>query len=244
MQKLLASISISFLTGLLSAPVYAATLTVPATSDIFAAGLSTPPTLSGGGGTLPPVFSFSANTGQILTFSNVIGSVSSDSVNFFGPDGINREGTNLNSVGGISGIVINGNNGFSLNGVFLDDSGQPSSAPPRLDFTNNTNFASLPAPQLGQTFFIGDGLTGTGTGQVQQFNVPVNATHLYLGFEDGSFSQGTPGTYSDNSGSLTATFDISGSTVSVPEPSSTLGLLTFGAIGAGSWILRKMKKAN
>ncbi|HEY3242752.1 MAG TPA: hypothetical protein VGM03_05305 [Phycisphaerae bacterium] len=40
-------------------------------------------------------------------------------------------------------------------------------------------------PGLRQPFFIGDGLTGTGSGAVQQFLVPDGATRLFLGTIDG-----------------------------------------------------------
>jgi hypothetical protein len=34
-------------------------------------------------------------------------------------------------------------------------------------------------------FFIGDGLTGTGIGNVQEFTIPTGATRLFLGPMDG-----------------------------------------------------------
>ena len=89
-------------------------------------------------------------------------------------------------------IATNSNNGISgatwpinaLVGVFLDAS-QPSlsAAPASLDFTS-TSFTTL-SPQLRQAFFIGDGLTGTGTGTTQTFIVPAGATRLFLGTSDG-----------------------------------------------------------
>jgi len=104
-----------------------------------------------------------------------------------------------------------------LIGMFLEDT-LPASAPPTLTFYWSdssqggiqTNFSTL-SPQLGQVFFIGDigdGKTGTGTGAIQVFNIPPTATHLYLGFID-SCNNATPGCYSDNAGSMTATFAIS-----------------------------------
>jgi hypothetical protein len=76
----------------------------------------------------------------------------------------------------------------ALVGVFLDD-GVPnaSAAPPGLDFSDGglgTAFGQL-CPGLKQPFFIGDGLTGHGTGAPQQFVVPAGATRLFLGTVDG-----------------------------------------------------------
>ena len=52
-------------------------------------------------------------------------------------------------------------------------------------------------------FLIGDGLTETGTGNVQIFVVPATATHLYLGFID-SCTSSVPGCYSNNAGAVRA----------------------------------------
>jgi RHS repeat-associated protein len=71
-------------------------------------------------------------------------------------------------------------------GVFLDDS-QPDTtpAPEAINFeTFGTDFLSL-SPKLKQVFFIGDGLTGSGSGEVQSFVIPDGATRLYLGVMDG-----------------------------------------------------------
>ena len=74
-----------------------------------------------------------------------------------------------------------------LEGAFLDGHETGSqSAPPTLDFTSiGENFTSL-SPLIDQVFFIGDGLTGTGTGTQQSFNVPDSATTLVFGVADGA----------------------------------------------------------
>ena len=100
-------------------------------------------------------------------------------------DGRPRAGTP--SANGISGVNAPIN---SLVGVFLTDSPPNSSGPPpALDFHPATGlglaFARV-SPFLKQVFFIGDGLTGNGTGAVQQFIVPAGATRLFLGAVDGS----------------------------------------------------------
>jgi hypothetical protein len=58
---------------------------------------------------------------------------------------------------------------------------------------------------LNQVFFIGDGLTGTGSGSRQTFNVPADATELWLGYVDGGGYEGPPADYGDNVGSLSVT---------------------------------------
>ncbi|KXS89574.1 hypothetical protein OA58_20495 [Microcystis aeruginosa NIES-88] len=129
---------------------------------------------------------------------------------------------------GISGINGRLN---SLLGVFLDNS-QPDStpAPASLDFSSiGINFSSL-APQVKQVFFIGDGLTGTGTGAVQNFIVPTGATRLFLGPLDF-------GTY-NNGGSFTVTVQA------VPEPSTIFGLGVLGFAAFCQRNLAKSKKSN
>jgi hypothetical protein len=56
---------------------------------------------------------------------------------------------------------------------------------------------------LDRVVSTGDGLTGTGNGPEQTFNVPADVDRLYLGFAD-SFNC-VPFYYGENVGSLTAT---------------------------------------
>jgi len=215
-----------FISGVLSPLAPATTLTIPADANIFGAGHATPPAPGGGGaGELPPEFDFgfTAGTGLVLIFTSVTGSVIFDSgsgnhVN--DPDGVgSASGIDVNSFDGVSGTVAN-TAGF-LAGVFLGATEPSDPAPLRLDFTMiGTSFTSL-SPQLNQVFFIGDGLTGDGTGSMQQFNVPTGATRLVLGFVDAPNYHGDPGGFSDNTGSFSATF-------SIPEP-SVFALLLGGA---------------
>ena len=116
----------------------------------------------------------------------------------------------------------------SLLGVFLDDT-QPNltAAPAALDFSSiGLNFSSL-APQLKQVFFIGDGLTGTGTGAVQNFIVPTGATRLFLAPFDS--------TTNNNIGSFSVTVQA------VPEPSTIFGL---GVLGFGAFLKHNLAKSN
>jgi len=116
--------------------------------------------------------------------------------------------------------------------VFLTDATPADPAPTSLNFTNNgtvgdiaTSFTTL-SPLLNQQFFIGDGLTGNGSGATQQFIVPNGATRFFLGFEDAGGYSGAPGQYQDNSGTLQASFTISGS-AAAPEP-AVIALLAPG----------------
>jgi hypothetical protein len=93
--------------------------------------------------------------------------------------------------------------GGALLGVFLGP-GLPTSNPAPDEVLNfrdigvarfgmqvGTHFATL-SPDLQQIFFIGDGLTGTGSGSVQTFIAPTGATRLYLGVADGMGGPTTP----------------------------------------------------
>jgi len=167
--------------------------------------------------------------GQTLNFS-VTGAVNNNPP--LPPPTATPDGTFLVSYGphyGISRIINAPLN--SLLGVFLDNS-QPdlTPAPAPLDFSAiGLNFSSL-APQVKQVFFIGDGLTGTGSGAVQNFIVPAGATRLFLGpLDSATFN---------NSGSFTVTVQA------VPEPSTIFGL---GILGFGAFFqhnLGKSKKSN
>jgi hypothetical protein len=119
----------------------------------------------------------------------------------------------------LSRVYETANFAQAMVGVFLEDS-LPILAPPPLTFFRgtpagdgqiDTSFRTL-KPLIGQVFFIGDGLTGTGAGARQIFEVPPTATQLYLGYIDSCAQPGppggTPGCYSDNAGVMTAVFGI------------------------------------
>lgn len=197
-----------------------ATLAVDAKSNIFGAGhAECPPPASGTAGILPPVFSFAALPDQQIAFSAVTGSIGccGDPNVLNGPDGgpFASASTNILSIGGIAGIIDNDHTLF-LVGVFLDDTEPADPAPSRLDFSAGAlgeSFVTL-SPQLRQVFFIGDGLTGNGTGVTQRFNVPAGATRMFLGFADGhEFGDPTrlPGSYGDNLGTLSTEFALTSS---------------------------------
>jgi hypothetical protein len=187
-----------------------------ANSEIFGAGNAG---LPDGSGTAPPVFALPPNP-TVLTMISVTGLITLNagtgsnnpdgdiiSGGYYGPTVNGETGyTVATTYGGISGITIPG--GGALEGVFEPATGPTDAAPASLDFTAiGTSFTSF-APQLYQTFYIGDGLTGDGTGTVQQFIVPAGATRLFLGISDAPGFDGAPGAYSDNYGNFTASFEI------------------------------------
>ena len=142
--------------------------------------------------------------------------------------------TSTNSgYGFISGITAPGA-GY-LTGVFVANSGPSGSAPAALNFTGAgaESFTSL-SPLLDQVFFIGDGLTGDGTGSVQNFIAPTGAVTLYLGISDACGYGGSPGCYNDNSGNFAVTVSASAAQQAndVPEPAS-LGLVGLGLAAVG-----------
>lgn len=205
------------------------TPTVSAQSNIFRAGGNAG--VSATDGILPYLINITAfGIGRTATFG-ANGSTTCGCFGVQGPDGgpTGNPDTNINSWGSIAGI--SGPGGMFLVGVFLDAS-LPGTAPTRRSVAPNA--ASITDILLGQVFFIGDGLTGTGSGSVQQFFVPDGATRLYLGFVDGGSFQGNPGAFSDNGGSLAVNWDIQGTTppITVPEP-APMGLLAAGLVGIG-----------
>ena len=223
--------------------MFSDTLTVTATSDIYGAGqASLPATIYPG--TFPPSDSFTAGPNQILTFSNVTGMVGCNFVITNGPDGTCFPGVNttVTSYGGLSGIDVYQANFFMV-GVFLDNSAPSGPGPLVLDYNYGTASSlstgdSNYSPLLDQVFFIGDGLTGTGTGTEQIFNVPTGANRLYLGFAD-SFDS-VPSYYADDVGSLTATFEIT--TITTPEPNC--GLLVISGLFVGVFLYRRKLRAR
>ena len=166
--------------------------------------------------TLPPVVPVSAGD-HVQVVNPATGGV-----NFFngfgpptfGPNGNGSGGSVLNALDGISGYM--GPQG-ALVGVFLDAAIPSGNAPPAtLDFTPGglgTNFNSL-APELGQVFYIGDGVTLANL--IQTFVAPAGATRLALGIPDGFGFLGDPGAYDDNDGAYRVRIGVNAR--NLPEP--------------------------
>lgn len=151
---------------------------------------------------MPPEWPLPNGTTRVVTFPTVTGEVygRKGQAPSNGPEGEELLGTDVESFGGISGIV-HGKRAMFLVGVFLTDATPADPAPERLDFTDNEDFDVL-EPEIGQTFLIGDGIG-------RRYVVPPGATRLFLGFAEGVFYVGPPGMYSNNSGELQVKVDVS-----------------------------------
>jgi hypothetical protein len=183
---------------------------------------------TGSGSTAPTMITLPSGATSIV-FSNVTGSITTGCASTEGciilnhgtgdnpndPDGVGAAPVTSSNTGtsSVSGITAPGA-GY-LVGVFVPAGGPVGTAPTALDFTSSglgTSFTSL-SPQLDQVFFIGDGLTGNGTGTQQTFNIPTGAGQLWLGISDAFGYNGAPGAYGDNLGLYTVGF-----TVNAPGP--------------------------
>lgn len=235
----------------------AAPIVVDAKSNIFGAGRSAAPDPGGfGGGILPPVLSFTPGDNLEVIFNSVTGSVSYNNDagdpnrgQFNGPDGgavsyppavPDAFNVNVLSYGGISGMTVVESRSADrrvmfLTGVFLNDNEPSGAAPERLDFSSYSlgrDFDTL-SPGLNQTFFIGDGLTGTGTGNKQRFIVPSGATRLFLGIVDAADFLGKPTFYDNNDGAFLVDVSV------VPEPASGTLVLCGVSLLAGLFRRRR-----
>lgn len=233
----LAAAAVAVLGALMPTPASATPFAVTGLSNIYGSGHAVAPDSGdggfGGGGTLPFEFSFAAGAGQVLRFSGVAGAVDcvvrAPTIDADGAPCVGAN-TNLLPFGGISGIASDGRQMY-LVGLFTDGTEPADPAPASLGYGAGDYASASYAPLLRQVFFVGDGLTGTGAGAVQDFHVPAGATRLYLGFADAfAFGDDVPGGrtvgwYGDNVGTLAGEFTIG----QVPAP----GTLASLAIGLG-----------
>jgi hypothetical protein len=163
-------------------------ITVQATADIFAAGLSAVPDLEAGGGTLPPWVA--VTPGALLQIA-ASGSISwGDPSRPSGPGGQANPfhggppGTFIEGYGAISGFS-DPDTSFGLVGVFTGPDGE-----------------------VGDIFLIGTQFS---------IIVPLGATRIYLGIPDAEGFIGKAGFYGDNSGSFLVSV-VDPDPTAVPEP--------------------------
>jgi len=138
----------------------------------------------GSDGAAPASFAFRPKQHQYIVFPSVTGSWTCDRVLAeYGPDGVvgmingvcDNPRTIIGPIGTLSGRCVSGRYPTNLRSSSSDlYVSHNSEGGIRSDFR-------LINPEIGQVFFIGDGLTGTATGNVQIFLVPPTATHLYMG---------------------------------------------------------------
>ena len=105
----------------------------------------------------------------------------------------------------------------------------------RLDFSPGSGWGRASwkiSPQIEQTFWIGDGLTGDGDGSRQRINVPARATRLFVGFADASAFTGPPCCYNDNLGGYKATIFI-GRSAGPPGPDPQANRSGTGSVSSG-----------
>lgn len=230
----------------LGSAAQAATITTLATSSIYGAGIS--------GSIAAQEFALGSYTsGSAVVLSDVFGEVdccdSTASWSTFSawtvgadggdfddaPDGRTWGGdTDVNGTNGLSGIAAPSQ--LFLAGVFVSSTVVPL-APSELVYGAGDLSLTSYAPELNQVFFLGDGLTGTGAGAQQMFYIPDWADTLLIGFVDAPEFEGDPYYYADNSGSITATFDVIAPAVPLPA-----GLpLMLSAFGLAGFVARRRK---
>ncbi len=240
--------------ALLAAPIagfaQTTTVAVPGQANIFAAGLNAVPpgvpSCPATNGVLPTEIAIPSGA-TTFTVSNVTGTAFCTGVNSTPTaDGSCFSGTPtiINTDTNISGITNTSANMF-LVGTMTGAGAPAAPAPAAGDFSSNMSFTSL-SPVLQQSFFIGDGLTGTGSGATQTFMIPTGATRLFLGFADAYAYSGQEGCYSDNGGSLSVTVQFNGTVAQTPVSAPVnswqalvilTALLALGALG--SRVLRR-----
>ena len=229
----------------------ASSVTVQSTGSIYATGAgSTAPTMI----TLPPGATsvvFNSVTGSITTGCGssegciILNHGTGDNPN--DPDGVGAVPATSSNTGtsSISGMTAPGA-GY-LVGLFVPAGGPAGAAPAALNFTSTglgIAFTSL-SPLLDQVFFIGDGLTGNGTGTLQTFIVPAGATQLWLGISDAPGYVGAPGAYGDNLGTYTVNFNVNATGAAAVTVTETAppGLTLVSMAGTG-WTCGGSNPAN
>ena len=181
---------------------YEVTLTIPSASNLYAATLTSVPSMPGGGGILPVEVELPVGTARHFTVEAASGTWKVGQT--VGPDGHIVEGTEVTfaDYGGFAGPRLRDRIRL-LTAVFADSAG-PTATPPASFDCDDTSAAEF-SPLVYQFYCVGDGLTGEGDGDQQRFVIPADATRLYFGALDGTGGGANPGTYSDNPGELEVT---------------------------------------
>ena len=212
------------------------TVFVDGTTNLYGAGHAAPPDPGGtGAGTLPVEILLPAGSDRVVTFSSASGTV-----DYGGccapnpPDGIPLTLITTPIWDGLAGPQIP--QGRHVSGVFLTDMEPADPAPCSLLYSA-VDFEEI-SPDIHQIFFVGDGLSGQGTGLTQWFFVPDGATRLFLGFLDCFPPCSVPGGYDDNSGGVSITVEVMSATPTgagaVPDGGSRPGSsLTVEPAGGG-----------
>lgn len=166
-------------------------VTVPGIADIWLAGQPNGTVLNGGfpGSDVAPTNSpVLASAGLNLAAGSVLTVSATGGTDYNGCASTTPDAGNCGSPPIAAALGISAYNGpvNALIGVFLDANVPAGAAPSPLDFSTPASLAQPSvSPQLRQVFFIGDGRTGTGSGNVQQIVVPAGATRLFLASGDG-----------------------------------------------------------
>jgi RHS repeat-associated protein len=184
--------------------------TVPGIADLWLAGQPNGTVLGGDSApTNSPVLAWALPNlvpGAYLTFA-ATGVTDYGGCQGNSPDG---DGCGIWTFGPSLGISQFMGPANALIGVFVNASSLNGPAPAGLDFSSPASQSlTTISPLLNQVFFIGDGLTGTGSGSVQQFIIPVGATQLYLGSGDSA------GANYNNSGSFKVVVTYFGAGITV-----------------------------
>lgn len=210
-------------TVLLAGSAFAATnqVTVPGTADVWLAGQANGTILQGvyalsdsAPANSPVLGSTGLNmtAGSYLTFA-VTGTTNYNGCQSTTPDGNPCGNFSTVTAGPYFGISTYAGPINAVIGVFIGPNTPGGTAPAGVDFSSaGAQAQATISPLLNQVFFIGDGLTGTGSGSVQQFIIPAGATRLYLGSSDGA------GANYNNSGSFSVSVSDTGTTSTAPAP--------------------------
>lgn len=178
-------------------------LVIDGKANLFGAGFEKPPAPAGGGaGALPPFVELPAGDARFIEIPCTAGQVNccfGEPTTWADPEGTAAFKTDIDSHGGISGIIV-GDRSIFLAGVFLTDAPPQEPAPERLDQTGTATFDGF-EPEIAQTFLIGSGSNS-------RWAIPAGATRLFLGIMDAYFTSGPPGWYGNNSGAFEATVRV------------------------------------